>query len=95
MQTVRVMVEGTVAINDVLVPEGGRTHIHCLCSGGIPCFCGSWSLLPGQVFLGESLLPCFGFPVVVTDPSTVLHHSAAELTKHGFGGHDGNLAGAV
>lgn len=92
----RVVLERTVAVDDVLMlTEGGRTDIHCLCRCGVPCFGGSWSLFASQIFFGESLLPCFGFPIVITNPSSVLHHSAAELSEHGFGRDDGNLPRAV
>lgn len=81
MDTVWV-VQRAVAVDDVLIAEYWRTCIHTLGGRGVPCFCGSWSLLPSHVFLGEPLFPRFGFPVVITDSSTLLDHSAAELTEH-------------
>lgn len=55
----------------------------------------SRSFFSCQIFLGEALFPRFCLPIVVPHPPTVQDDSAAELTKHGLGGDDGNLPRSV
>ena len=59
--------------------------------GGLPCFASSWSLVPSHVFLSKTLLDCFRFPIIVSNPPPVLDYPSTKLAEHGFGSDDGNL----
>ena len=60
--------------------------------GRLPCFASSRSLVPSHVFLGKTLLYSLRFPIVVSNPPSVLNHPSTELAEHGLCGNDGYLA---
>jgi len=52
---------------------------------------GAWSLFARGIGFSETLLARQRFPIVITHPAPILNNAAAKLTKHGSGGHNGNL----
>ena len=95
MESMPLVVQRTVAVDDVLMPESGRSHVEGFRSRGVPCFRGSRSFLPCQILLGEYFLHGLRLPLIVSFPSPVINDSAAKLTEHGFCRNNGNLPGSV
>ena len=86
-----------VAVDDISMGQSGQKISSGRSGGrsGITGPGGARSLLPGQVVLGEALLPSLALPVVITYPSSIDHKPAAELAKHGFSRHNSDLAGPI
>ena len=81
-----------VAVDDIAMMPQCQGRVRTCFSGC--CISGlrsSWPFLSSKVLLGEALLTCLGFPVVVSNPSAVDDDSAAKLSKHRFGSHNCNL----
>lgn len=76
------MLAGSSSVNRIGVLKGGS---------GLPCFASSRSLVSGHVFLRKTLLYSLRFPIIVSDPPSVLNHPSTKLAEHGLGGDDGDL----
>ena len=80
----------------VLARSSRVNRIVALKSGcRLPCFASSWSLVPSHVFLGKTLLDGLRFPIIVSNPPSVLNHSGTKLAEHGLCSDDGNLPRSV
>ena len=83
-----------VCVDDFLVlARSSRVNRIVVLKGGcrLPCFASSWSLVPSHVFLGKTLLDGLRFPIIVSNPPSVLNHSSTKLAEHGLCSDDGNL----
>ena len=83
-----------VCVDDflVLTRSSGVDGIAVFKSGGrLPCFASSRSLVPRHIFLCETLLYSFCFPIIVSDSPPVLYHPSTKLAKHGLCSDDGDL----
>ena len=76
------MLARSSSVNRIGVLKGGR----CL-----PCFASSRSLVSGHVVLRKTLLYSLRFPIIISDPPSVLDHPSTELAEHGLCSDDGDL----
>jgi len=75
-----------IGVDDVLCLTvcswvGWIVRVFQSCSS-FPCFCSSGALIACHIFLGESLLDRFAFPVVVPDASSAFNDPSTELAEH-------------
>ena len=87
------------SVDDVLLlPKSHRIDRILACFQsciGLSRFGNPWSFIPCHILLGETLLFRFGLPIIVPYASTAFDHPCTELTEHGFGSDDGNLARSI
>ena len=57
----------------------------------VPCFGGSRTLVTRHVLFSKTLLDSFGFPIVISHPTTSFDDSRSKLTEHRFGRHNRDL----
>ena len=75
-----------ITVDDIGMLVQRSSIVSRFCSCSIPCrLCTPRPLLTGQVLFCKTLLPGFGFPIVITNASSVLNDPTAKLAKHGFG----------
>ena len=81
-----------IGVHHVLMVTQSHSIRGGICSLGLSCRFGlTRPLLTSHIFLGETLLSCLGFPIIVPNSPAVLDDSAAELPKHRFRSNDGDL----
>lgn len=73
-----------IAVDHITMTESREKSCarRCFSCGGISRLRGPGPFLASQVFLSETLLNRFAFPVVIPNTSSVHDHSATKLTKH-------------
>src|SRR5690242_11109920 len=64
------------------VSKGHGTGVVGFSSRCLSRFCCAWTLLTRCIFLCETLLASFAFPVIVSNSSSVLNEPASKLPEH-------------
>lgn len=86
----------SVAVDNVAISSGDLSPgVQLVLRRGLSGARSTRTLLSCRVLFGETLFDGFGFPVVISNSSTVLDDSTPKLTKHGPGRHHCYLSRTV